>query len=76
MSNAEKINQVLKNHDIISRVSSEAYRLMNSGGIDTADKRELAPAKTCIAIALENVARQFFPVSEENIKDAKNLRKF
>lgn len=76
MSKAEAINQILKNHDILSMVREQAYRLANSGAIDFSDERGLAPAKTCVCIALENVASQFFPVSEENIKDAKNLRKF
>ncbi len=76
MSKEEAINQVLKNHDIVSMVREQANHLANSGAIEFNDERGLGPAKTCVCIALENVARQFFPLSEQNIKDAKNLRKF
>ena len=74
----KKFNEMLRMQDGLNDyLKKEFSRLLNSGGIDT-DEHEfnfIIP-KTILYVALLNAANQYRPLSDEALKDARNLLHF
>lgn len=75
------VNEMIKGtgsqDGVIQYLKKETERLYNSGGIDPElYGNDYTLPRVCLYVALKNVADQYRPVSDNVLKDAKNLEHF
>lgn len=83
MTNKQCLNQVKKLMGSLERgglkvLMKEAEKLINSGALDLSeeDKDSFFAAKIVLHVALENLSRQYTPISQVGSEIAENLRQF
>lgn len=72
-----RIRQLIAHDHKIKWLENECMRLLATGAVDLdgAENNYRLP-KNLMVVALENLARQYSPLNQNDMKEIRNLRKF
>ena len=83
MTNKECLRQIRKLMGSIQKgglnwLLNETERLINSGGIDLSEEQKdsFYSPKIILSVALENLSKQYAPISQTGSETADNLKEF